>query len=152
LLHHFGSKDGLLIALLHERDEQHQAAVLAQFGRPADDDASPDELRRRFLDSMTTIMARNADQPELLRAQVILRCETINPPHPAHAYFAAREAAMLELLRQAIAPFAAEPLSTARRVLGVLAGLEEQWLRDPQAFDLVTESRHAIAALLGLAG
>jgi AcrR family transcriptional regulator len=148
LLHHFGSKDQLLIDLLRERDAKHEAAVVEVLGRHHDPAASPDDQRQMFIAALCLIMARNAAQTELLRLQVMLRVEAINPGHPAHDYFAGSEAAKLILLAEHVERFSLAPESTARQVLALANGLEEQWLRANQGFDLAQEYGLAIESLM----
>lgn len=148
LLHHFGSKDQLLIALLRDRDARHEEAVIALLGDGYDASAGPVVKRALFVRGLRTIVARNIAQPELIRLQAILRVEAINAGHPAHAYFTAREAGKLQLIAERVAPFAADPVSAARQILALVGGLEEQWLREQHGFDLLEEFDRAIVKLL----
>src|ERR1700758_1880559 len=87
LLHHFGSKDQLLIALLNEvdaRDEAERGALFAAYYHQPGDPAPHGDTCRR---SLLMITGRTLERPELIRLRVVLRAEAINPGHPAHAYF-----------------------------------------------------------------
>jgi AcrR family transcriptional regulator len=148
LLHHFGSKDRLLLELLCERDAANEAAAVALLGPIHDSRPLPVDARRIMIDTLRLIVERNAAQPELMRLQVILRAEAINKGHPAHGYFTAREHAKQAILAEGLTAFAAKPRGTARNLLAVLGGLEQEWLRDERGFDLVGESMAAIALLL----
>ena len=144
LLHHFGSKEQLLIAVLRERDRQDEIAVSAVSGIVAEDS---DDLAT-ILASLRAIVARNASRPEFVRLYAMLQAETLHPGHPAHAYFDRREAATLAMFAQMLAPHVAQPVSVARQVKALMVGLELQWLREGQAFDLVREWGRGIAVLL----
>lgn len=148
LLHYFGSKDGLLLELLRERDAANEAAAVSMLGPTQDAVLMPVNARQIMINTLRLIVERNAAQPELMRLQVILRAEAINKGHPAHAYFTAREHAKLDILANGLATFVANPRGTARNLLAVLGGLEQEWLRDEQGFDLVGESMAAIVQLL----
>jgi AcrR family transcriptional regulator len=148
LLHHFGSKDQLLIALLHDRDEKHEAE-LGQLLLPAfDAAASPQVQRDMFRQALRAVAERSLAQPELVRLQVVLRAEAINPDHPAHDYFVAREEATLGRLAMRAASFSAHPQSTARQILAMMSGLQEQWLREDMRFDYLAEWDRGLKVLL----
>ena len=63
-------------------------------------------------------------------------------------YFRDRDARVLATFTRLCAGHVAHPASTARQLLAVMGGLEEQWLRDPAAVDLVQEWDRAVALLL----
>lgn len=146
LLHHIGSKDDLLISLLQNRDAQHEEVVRALLGKNLS--SGPEERRDHFVAGMRTILLRELSQPELMRLQAILRTETINHSHPAHAHFQAREIATRQGIAKAIEGFVGDPQSLARLILALISGLQEQWLRDDDGFDLMQEFDRAIALLL----
>jgi AcrR family transcriptional regulator len=148
LLHHVGSKEELLVALLQARDQRDRDALGNWAGssgrpkanqRPAISDAA-DALRR--------IVARNATQPELVRLYSMLRAESCYPRHPAHDYFQARDQQVLRAFTRLFDGLAEHPASMARQLLALMGGLEEQWLRDPTAMDLVQEWDRAMATIL----
>lgn len=147
LLHHFGSKDGLLIEVLRHSDARHEKAVVDLLGKHHDPSASPEEQRAILIATLRIIMERNMAQPELMRLQVILQAEAINRSHPAHDYFKAREAAKQELLAGHIAPFSKNAGSVARQIIAVMDGLQAQWLRADMGFDLLAEADRAIVAI-----
>jgi AcrR family transcriptional regulator len=148
LLHHFGSKDQLLISLLNEVDAEQEAGLTARFKETFDRAATPQAHRETFRQSALAMAAQNMDRPELIRLRVVLRVEAMNPGHPAHHYFLARGAAVLERLAHGAATFSSTPQTTARLVLATISGLEEQWLREDGAFDLLEEWERALQLLL----
>jgi len=148
LLHHFGSKDGLLLDLLRHCDMRHERAAVAELGSHHDPLSAPDIQRARLIAGLQTIMARNIAQPELIRLQVILQAEAINHAHPAHDYFKAREATKLTLLAEHAATFSAHPMSTARQIIALWDGLQAQWLREDMTFDLLAEFDSAVASVI----
>ncbi|WP_433047260.1 TetR/AcrR family transcriptional regulator [Dactylosporangium sp. CS-033363] len=118
LLHHVGSKDGLLVAVLEHRDEEDRRAL----GEPV-----PGDLR----ELCAALVRRNAGQPEIVRLFAVLAAESLAPEHPAHDYFAERQ-------RKVLGAFAdlAEP-ALARQIMATMDGLQLQWLRDQAGTDLV---------------
>ncbi|MCE7796001.1 TetR/AcrR family transcriptional regulator [Sphingobium sufflavum] len=145
ILHHFGSKQGLLIALLDMRDRLDQQAILPLL---APEDRRVPSTRDSCLTTLRAIMARNAEQPEIIRLYAILRTEAVVPDHPAFTFFRTREMAVLNVFRDMVSDLVPDPLSTARQILALIGGLEMQWLRESRIFDLVAEWDSAISKIL----
>ncbi|HEX7853538.1 MAG TPA: TetR/AcrR family transcriptional regulator [Sphingobium sp.] len=136
LLHYFGSKEGLLIALLQERDRQDERAVAAVLEPYISSEPITREACRA---SLHAIVARNAGQPDMIRLYAMLRAEALAPDHPAYRFFRNRETATIELFRQMVTGHVPDPLSTARQIEALMNGFEAQWLRQDCRFDLVAE-------------
>jgi AcrR family transcriptional regulator len=147
LLHHFGSKDQLLIALLNDLDAKEEADLAAMFLPAQERAATPEAHRETYREAACTIMERAMRQPEIIRLHLMLQTESLNPAHPAHDYFKTREAMVLDRLTKGARPFAAHPLSAARQVRALMSGLQEQWIRADQGFDLAAEGRRALDAI-----
>lgn len=147
LLHHFGTKEQLLIALL-EDCASRETEELSDLFLPAYEAAKPSAQRKTFHQSMLTVMQRAKAQPELMRLDAVLRAEAINDSHPAHQFFDAREEAIRARIAGRVASFHAHPESCARQMLAMMAGLQEQWLREGDSFDLLAEWDRALALLL----
>lgn len=146
LLHHVGSKDGLLVALLEDRDRRDAAAVAGELGAGLDDlDGSS---VTETLAVLRAVVVRNTSQPEIVRLYSMLRTESLFEEHPAHGYFRDRDARVLATFTRLVTGHVAHPASTARQLLAVMGGLEEQWLRTPDEVDLVREWDRAVALLL----
>ena len=148
LLHHFGSKDQLLLAMLNEVDAKDEAEVAAIFADELTKAANVETIREMFRRSLRIIAERSLARPELTRLRVVLRAAAINPDHPAHHYFAARHRAKLERLAKGAALFSSNPDSIARQVLAMWSGLEEQWLCEDRGFDVLTEWEQFVDRLL----
>lgn len=145
LLHYFGSKELLLVAMLQERDRREAAIIPAGLAfEPAQTGYSRVEAQRVF----HAIVARSTAQPELLRLLTVLQSEALNREHPAHDYFLRRETMVLAEFANLLAGLTDDPRRTARKIRALIGGLEQQWLRANQDFDLVAECDEAIAALL----
>jgi AcrR family transcriptional regulator len=133
LLHHVGSKDGLLLAVLDHRDEADLISVEVQA-------SSPREV-------CAALVRRNAGQPEIVRLFAVLQAESLAPDHPAHDYFAARQRRTLDGLSQMFKHHTPDPDGLALQVAAVMDGLQVHWLRDPAEIDLVTAWESAAEAL-----
>jgi AcrR family transcriptional regulator len=126
VLHHMGTKDGILVAVLEHRDVVDvEAAQQLTHGA-----AGP----REHLDA---IMARNAAQPEIVRLYSVLGAESLDAAHPAHAYFQRRYARSRAELAELLADSVDDPEGAAVQVLAAMDGLQLQWLRSPATFDLL---------------
>ena len=134
LLHHFGSKTGLLAATIAERDELDRL-------RREDAEATGST----FVDTMREQVARNAASPGLVALHVVLSAEATDPQHPAHESFRERyrsirhqdddEFARLQE-RGELRPDL-DPTRLGQLVTAMMDGLQLQWLLDPEQVDMV---------------
>ncbi|GIM96799.1 TetR/AcrR family transcriptional regulator [Paractinoplanes toevensis] len=125
LLHHVGSKDGLLLAVLDHRDEADLISVEVQA-------SSPREV-------CAALVRRNAGQPEIVRLFAVLQAESLAPDHPAHDYFAARQQKTLDGFSLLLKGHTADPDGLAVKIAAMMDGLQVHWLRDPDEIDLVAQ-------------
>ena len=149
LLHHIGSKDGLLIAVLEHRDAEDARSLAAQLGRSLTDDwPAAEALHEVDLRQMcSALVRRNATQPEIVRLFAVLEAESLAPSHPAHAYFAARQDHTVAVFTALAKGRTDHPQSLARQIVAMMDGLQIQWLRAPETTDLVEEWESAAEAL-----
>jgi AcrR family transcriptional regulator len=156
LLHHVGSKSGLLIAVLRYRDVEDSLSLRAQLG--VDSEAVPEEwsaggpvgVDLRRLCSAT--MRRNAGQPEIVRLFAVLEAESLTRSHPAHEYFRVRQERVIAAFTELARNVSAEPALLARHIVALMDGLQVQWLRDPRGRDLVADWEAAAEVLFGGTG
>lgn len=135
LLQHFGSKQGLLTAVLQEWDRQTVEASLAGVD-------GLDYFRR-----LPEVMGAHLSNRGLLELFTTIAAEASSPAHPAHAFIQARYttnlatlAAHLQLAVDAgdVAPLSSTEIQIdVRLVTAVLDGIGLQWLLDPST-DVVT--------------
>jgi AcrR family transcriptional regulator len=145
VLHYFGSKEKLLIALLEDCDRRGAETVRAMTGVSAETDAFTfDQVR----DIFRAIVERNRAQPELVRLYAMLRAEAMNADHPAHAFFMGRQAKVLENFAFPLEDYVPDARSTALQLLSIMWGLEMEWMRAEQAFDLLAEWDRAFERLV----
>jgi AcrR family transcriptional regulator len=129
LIQHFGSKEGLLTAVLEEWDRRTVEDSLA--------DVSGLDYFRRLPETMVAHQANRG----LLELFTTIAAEASSPTHPAHVFIARRYsdnlATLAGHLRQAVdAGDVAlmtddQILSEVRLITAVLDGIGLQWLLDP---------------------
>ena len=148
LLHHVGSKDGLLLAVLDHRDEEDFISLAEQLGVDLHDWRGPWPSQVSLPQACEALVRRNATQPEIVRLYLRAAGRVAGARPPG-----------LHLLRRAPAAGAArdsprwptdwtpDPMSLARQVTAMMDGLQIQWLRDPETTDLVAEWQAAARKL-----
>jgi AcrR family transcriptional regulator len=133
LLHHFASKEELLLEVLKLRD-QHDDERIAQ-ARAAH--AGP-------LEVVLELCRQNQERPGIVRLFTILAAESVDDDHPAHEWFLARYGDRRAVLADRLAnaqrdgdiDAALDPESVASQILAMFDGLQLQWLLDPGAVDM----------------
>ncbi|GIF98112.1 TetR/AcrR family transcriptional regulator [Catellatospora citrea] len=150
LLHHVGSKDGLLVAVLEHRDAEDARSLAALLGvddlaAPWADGALPSGVGLRQM--CAALVRRNAGQPEIVRLFAVLEAESLAPSHPAHDYFAARQEHILATFTTLAKDVTATPHALARQLVAMMDGLQIQWLRAPHTNDLVQDWEDAAKVL-----
>ena len=128
LLHHFASKEELLLELLKLRD-QHDDERIAE-ARAA---------HAHVLDVLLALCRQNEERPGIVRLFTILAAESVDDDHPAHDWFLARYSERRRVLADRLANAQREgtvdadldPESVASQILAMFDGLQLQWLLDP---------------------
>lgn len=146
VLHHFGSKQKLLLEVLAYRD-QADVADLAEKHIP-----DGPEL---FLHLVRTAFA-NERRPGIVQAYTVLSSESVTDDHPGREYFEDRyttlrrevAAAFGELCAQEGVTEPATVAAASAAILAVMDGLQLQWLLHPEAIGLGETSEFAIQAIV----
>ncbi len=146
ILHHFGSKDALLLEVLRHRDETDVADLEEQH--------IPDGMDL-FRHLGRTAFA-TAERPGIVQAYAVLSAESVTDDHPGRAFFQKRYETLRGEVAHAFAVVCAErgisePETVAyasTSILAVMDGLQVQWLLDPTALDLGRASEFAIEAIV----
>lgn len=149
VLHHFGSKDALLLEVLLYRDEtdvehlegRHMPGGLDLFRH------------------LVTTARLNEERPGIIQAFAVLSVESVTEDHPAKDFFLARYDKLRGEVTQALAdicdpsdPPSAEDLALATAsIIAVMDGLQIQWLLTPDKIQLAESSAFAIDAILAAA-
>jgi AcrR family transcriptional regulator len=146
ILHHFGTKEQLLLAVVEQRD-RHQASRI-------------DHLRElRGLEALRAIQQLGED--ELIddlhaRLFVVLVSENLHPEDPLNHYFRARSQGVRGFVANAVRTGQADreirrdadPERTAAEVIGFIAGISVQWVLHPEAVDLSAGYRQYVGRLI----
>ncbi len=143
LLHHFPTKEHLLIDLLalrHERDAAQVRELASVRGG-------------RVLDALLALGASNAESPGLIRLFTMLAAESVDDDHPGHDWFVERyresrrfiAERLIEEQQAGLIRDDVDPAMIAAQILAMFDGLQLQWLLDPDDLDMVT----ALADYLG---
>ena len=132
VLHHYPTKDELMLAALARRDE-----IDIQLVAPAD---HPVADAAEFVAVLDRLVRRNAQRPGLIQMYTILSAESLNPSHPAHEFFRERLVRGLDAIGNLATTWYPDPRSLAAEVYSALDGQQTLWLRDTN-FDLVEQWR-----------
>nr|WP_218885458.1 TetR/AcrR family transcriptional regulator [Kineococcus aurantiacus] len=152
LLHHVGSKEALLLAVLEQRDVEDAASIGAASIGAASTGAGPDQPPapgRERLEALLEVVHRNTSRRGVVELFSVLSAEATSPAHPAHAFFDERYRRVVAALAAAFADCGhPRPESAARRLVAVMDGLQVQWLLHPDDVDMVAEVRAQVDAEL----
>jgi len=146
ILHHFGSKDQLLLEVLRYRDETDVAGLANQ--------RIPDGIEL-FRHLVRTAFA-NEHRSGIVQAYAVLSAESVTDDHPGRPYIEDRYRTLRREIRDAFTRVCAErgmtvPETVDRAAAGILAvmdGLQVQWLLAPDDVELAEASAFAIDALV----
>ena len=139
LLHHFPSKQALLIAVIDYRQEVDSRTLEDDAGRPL--------LGWAAFDALARLARHNSERPQVVRMFATLCAEALDADHPAHGWiqqhYADGErtlAAAVEAGIQAGTMSPAMPAATiAHLTLAIMDGLQLQWLASEGALDMAGE-------------
>jgi AcrR family transcriptional regulator len=124
LMHYFGSREELLLAVLRERDRL-DVEVSRDIRRPGE--------------GLAQAVRQNMDEPGLVRLFTSLSAAATDPGHHAHGHFADRYRELAGLIAEKLAEQQREGTiradapaeHMARLLLAAADGLQIQWLLDP---------------------
>ena len=146
VLHHFGSKQKLLLEVLDYRDQavvQDLESKRIPYGP---------EL---FIHLVKTAFV-NEKRPGIVQAYTVLSAESVTDDHPGRPYFEHRYTVLRKDVSDAFADLCAqegvtEPATVAAAsaaILAVMDGLQLQWLLHPDVVELARASEFAIRAIV----
>lgn len=132
LLHHFPTKEALLLAVLQHRDEVDGQRLLGGTTGVA------------TLRGLIDLAALNATRPGIVELFTVLSAEATSPEHPAHAYFVTRYANTVRIVERAYAQArdggqlrpGIAPAVAARQFVALMDGLQIQWLLREHRLDM----------------
>jgi AcrR family transcriptional regulator len=145
ITHHFGSKEGLLQAVLEEMDLLSLSKL--------DDLDTPGY--HAAVARLIQHAERLVERPEPVALQVTLIAENLAGNAPLHDYFLRRSRLLRQLFCKAVRegidagelPDAVDPDLVAIQAAAFLEGAALQWLLDPDTVDLVAAYRSYFATL-----
>lgn len=144
VLHHFASKEELLLTVLERRDDQGKQRVDSAVAATGS-----------FFGALLSLCEENAATPGMVRLFTVMAAESIDPAHPGHALFRDRYARLrgnvvVELrAAQERGEVAGDihPELVAPQIVAMFDGLQLQWLLDPGEVDMVTVMRDFLERL-----
>lgn len=146
VLHHFGSKQALLLEVLEYRDQDDVAHLHGKQmpGGPA------------LFKHLVGTALRNSLRPGIVQVYTVLSAESVTDDHPARAYFHDRYRTLRSDIDRAFRELCADEGvaddvtidRASASILAVMDGLQLQWLLDPTAVDLAATSEFAIEAIV----
>jgi AcrR family transcriptional regulator len=131
LLHHFPTKESLLLAVLEHRDEVDDALLSGRTGLAV-------------LRGLVDLAALNATRPGIVELFTVLSAEATAAEHPAHAYFVQRYQMTVRAIELAYERARAdgilrpgiEAAAAARQFVALMDGLQIQWLLSHRRLDM----------------
>lgn len=138
LLHHFSSREALLEAVLTRRDGETIDAI-----RRGESAPSPSEAQR----AITDLLRHNSGRRELVQLYTVLSAEALAPDHPAHDYFARRQALVRTMIEEKVFSWHPDPTNATQLLMAFLDGIQMAWLRDADV-DMVAQWELLAPALM----
>lgn len=147
LLHHFRSKQALLVAVLEYRDRMHSERRILTADEPL---RGADALRHQI-----RMVERTSSDRGMVQLLIVVAAEAINPDHPAHHWLLERYEWMVGWLESSLRLGIADGSirsdvdcgAIARQVFATEDGLKLQWLIHP-GIDIVAVFTEYIDALI----
>lgn len=140
IIHHFLSKEGLLVALLEERDLGNSMKLGATSGG--------------FVAGLRDMVEHNAADRDMVHLFTTLSAEATASDHPAHTFFRNRYDEVRQTATEGVETARAQgtlppgppAAQVAAGLLAVMDGLQTQWLLDP-SFDMVAAFEAHLTAI-----
>ena len=136
LLHHFPSKQDLLIAVIDYRQQVDSRTLTDAAGHPL--------LGWAAFDALAELVRKNSERPQVVRMFSTLCAEALDADHPAHTWiqghFADGERTLVDAIEFGIADETMRPdipaATVAHLTLAIMDGLQLQWLASEGALDM----------------
>ena len=152
LLHHFPSKQDLLIAVIDYRQEVDSRTLESADG----------QVLRGWdaFDGLAQLVRRNSGRHQVVRMFVTLCAEAMDPDHPGHAWvrehYESGERALTAALEAGIADGTVRPdipaATVAHLTIAIMDGLQLQWLASGGSHDMAGEFESDVDHLKGAWG
>ena len=143
VLHHFGSKENLLRAVIDYRDNLDSSEAHAAYGID-------------FFRHLVATAQLNTTRSGIVQTYVVLSAEAVTDGNPGGQYFAGRFERLRELVLSQLRqlnppndPHSEERLrAAASNIIALMDGLQVQWLLNPGLVNLVDDTVFGIDAIL----
>lgn len=143
VLHHFGSKENLLRAVLQYRDNLGTSAAHTAYGLD-------------FFRHLVATAQQNSMRSGIVQTYVVLSAEAVTEDNPGTEFFTDRFSELRELVFSQIKQLnpADDPLpesqllAASSNIIALMDGLQVQWLLDPKLVHLVDDTVFGIDAIL----
>jgi len=143
VLHHFGSKDNLLRAVIDYRDNVDSSVAHAAYGID-------------FFRHLVATVQLNTTRPGIVQTYVVLSAEAVTEGNPGADYFTGRFEGLRDLVASQIRELSPQdnPLpdrqlqAAASNIIALMDGLQVQWLLNPGLVNLVDDTVFGIDAIL----
>ena len=147
LLHHFGTKEALLVEVIRQRDQDALDAI---------DRLDHDTVAEHFA-AWVGVAAWNETRAPYVGLHAMLLSESIEPDHPAYTYFAGRNVWIRELLSAALQKGVdsgelrpdVDVDTKAREIQAFVEGAALMWLREPVPGGLIRLYRELLRGPAG---
>lgn len=124
LLHYFGSKEEMFVAILQARDQRDLR----------------EHIDSNFIDAFVAVTRQNTAVPGLVHLYSRLAADAGDPQHPAHHFFRARTAQLEAAARDDVVAAQKagliradlDPTWVMRSAHALVDGLQNAWLLDPK--------------------
>ncbi|HRP99481.1 MAG TPA: TetR family transcriptional regulator [Terrimesophilobacter sp.] len=144
LMHYFPTKNALLMAVLRRRDERLRSHF--------------DDEGGMSLTELVSLAEDNVRSPGVIELYNMASAEATNPEHPAHAYYAEFYESIIashaRYLQRALELGALRegwsPETVARAILGMMDGLQLQWLYDRDDVHVAETMKLLISAIISV--
>ncbi len=139
LLHHFPTKQDLLIAVIGHRHDLDARLLENRGGGSLQGWGA--------FDALIDLVRHNSEHPQLVRMFVTLCAEAMDPDHPAHGWvrhhYADAESTLITAIEAGVAEATMRPdipaATVARLTVSVMDGLQLQWLAGDGDLDMTAE-------------
>lgn len=125
LMHYFPTMPTLVVAVVDHRDVRDTAVLTIPT-------PGPGATRRILGEIVDNIVAR----PKAAELFAIVEAQAIDPRHVGHDYFRERAVRLVDTFFPLFAAEFAHPRELALQLFAIMDGLQLNWLRDRDAFDL----------------
>ena len=136
LLHHFPSKQDLLIAVIDYRQQVDSRTLTDADGQPL--------LGWAAFDALAELVRKNSERPQVVRMFSTLCAEALDGDHPGHdwvqGHFADGERTLATAIGAGVAEGTMHPdmpaATVAHLTLAIMDGLQLQWLASEGSLDM----------------